>query len=489
MSGGRRRVVIVGGGFGGLTAARELHGAEVSVTVVDRMHHHLFQPLLYQVACGSLAAGEIAVPIRTALRRERHVSVLMAQATGLDPERRRLTLDGGGQLEYDSLIVACGARTSYFGNDGWGEVTCGVKTLADALALRSRLYGAFERAERTADADERAALMTFVVVGGGPTGVEVAGEIAIVCKDTLRRGYSHVGPDDAHVILLDAGERVVPAFSRRLSRKAAAQLASLGVSVHERTRASAIDAEGVTTVQVSDPDRIHAAVQTAGPSVPAGAAGPGAPGPAGVPSLAPPAAPGAGSAPSHAPPGVGGENTQHERRIAARTVIWAAGVQAAPFATTLARATGAPADRAGRVQVEPDLTVPGHPEISLIGDASALSEADGKPLPGLATVAIQQARHVANAIRKGAPGAGEPFRYLDKGALAVIGRGRAVCAIRGVELWGRPAFFTYLTVHMYYLGGVPGQRLKVLIDWVSARLGKPQSQVIEEALPVADRLP
>ncbi|HVR06035.1 MAG TPA: NAD(P)/FAD-dependent oxidoreductase [Solirubrobacteraceae bacterium] len=436
---GRRRVVIVGGGFGGLTAARELRGADVDVTVVDRMHHHLFQPLLYQLACGGLGDGEIAVPIRAALRRQANVDVLMAEATGLDAARRRLTLDGGQDLAYDSLIVACGARTSYFGNEQWSEVTNGVKTLAEALALRNQLYGAFERAERAQDEDERRALMTFVVIGGGPTGVEVAGEIAIVCKDTLGRQYTRIGSDDARVILLDAGERVVPAFSQRLSRKAAAELTSLGVSVRESTRATAIDEYGVT--------------------VQAGDAGAGD----------------AGSADA-------GAADAREERIAARTVIWAAGVRAAPFAATLAQAAGAPTDRAGRVQIEPDLTVPGHREISLIGDASALSEADGKPLPGLATVAIQQARHVARAIRAGQPSASTPFRYFDKGALAVVGRGRAVCAIRGFELWGRPAFFTYLTVHMYYLGGVPGQRLKVLIDWFTARLGRLQSQVIEDAL-------
>ncbi len=449
----RRRVVIVGGGFGGLTAARELAGAQdIEVTVVDRMHHHLFQPLLYQVACGGLAEGEIAVPIRTALRRASNVNVLMAAATGLDAERRLLEIDGGEQLPYDSLIVACGARTSYFGNEEWRQETCGMKTLADALGLRDRLYSAFERAERTTDPEERRALMTFVVIGGGPTGVEVAGELAIVCKDTLRRGYTRIGPDDANVILLDAGERIVPSFSARLSRKAGGQLASLGVKVRERMRASAIDAQGVT-VQVGDGDQRPAS--TSGKGERAGAAGAGG----------------------------GGASTEHEERIAAQTVIWAAGVHAAPFAATLAKATGAPTDRAGRVQIEPDLTVPGHREISLIGDASALSEADGKPLPGLATVAIQEARHVAHAIRAGAPGASKPFRYLDKGALAVIGRGRAVCAIRGLELWGRPAFFTYLTVHMYYLGGVPGQRLKVLIDWVSSRLGKQQNQVVGGALP------
>jgi NADH dehydrogenase len=424
-------VVIVGGGFGGLTTARELRHADVEVTVVDRMHHHLFQPLLYQVACGGLAAGEIAVPIRTVLLRRAHTRVLMAEAVGLDPERRELELDGGERLPYDSLVVACGARTSYFGHEEWSQTTCGLKTLADALQLRERLYCALEQAERTEDERERRELLTFVVIGGGPTGVEVAGEIAIVCQDTLSRRYVRIRPEDAHVILLDAGPRVVPAFSQRLSREAAGELASLGVTVRVHAPVTAIDARGVT-IRLAD---------------------------------------------------AGKADTPTEERIAARTVVWAAGVQAAPFAATVARATGAATDRDGRVLVEPDLTVPGHRALSMLGDAVSLAGTDGRPLPGLATTAIQQARHVARALRAGAPSASTPFRYLDKGALAVIGRGRAVCEIRGLELWGRPAFFTYLTVHMYYLGGVPGHRLKVLIDWVTARLGRPQSQVIEGALP------
>jgi NADH dehydrogenase len=438
-------VVIVGGGFGGLTAARELRHADVEVTVVDRVHHHLFQPLLYQVACGGLSAGEIAPPIRASLRGNPHATVLMAHATGLDVERRQLELDGGERLDYDSLIVACGAHTSYFGNDAWSEVTCGLKTLADAIELRNRIYDAFERAERTEDQQERRELMTFVVIGGGPTGVEMAGELAIVAKDTMNRDYARINPRDTRVILLDAGERVVSSFSERLSRKAARQLASIGVTVREGARVTAIDERGVS-VEVKGPRERR-----------------------GTPE---------GGERNQADGGrEGGDATQE--RIAARTVIWAAGVQAVPFAATLAAATGASADRAGRVQIEPDLTVPGHREISMIGDATSLTAPNGKPLPGLATVAIQQARHVAKAIRAGAPSASTPFRYFDKGALAVVGRGRAVCEIRGLELSGRPAFFTYLTVHMYYLGGVPGQRLKVLIDWATTRLGKLQNQVIE----------
>jgi NADH dehydrogenase len=368
----------------------------------------------------------------------------MAEAVGLDPERRLLELDGGEQLPYDSLIVACGARTGYFGHDEWAETTCGMKTLADAVQLRSRLYGALEQAERASEERERRELLTFVVIGAGPTGVEVAGEIAIVCKDVLARDYTRIQPGDARVILLDAGARVVPSFSKRLSRKAAEQLDSLGVTVRVNAPVTAIDARGVTIALTGTgtADLVPADAATADPPT--------------------------------------------EERIAARTVVWAAGVQPVPFAAAVAQATGADTDRAGHVRTAPDLTLPGHREISMIGDATSLDGGDGKPLPGLATVAIQQARHAAQAIRAGAPGAGTPFRYFDKGSLAVVGRGRAVCAIRGLELWGRPAFFTYLTVHMYYLGGVPGQRVKVLIDWATARLGRPQSQVIENALP---RLP
>ena len=457
----RRRIVIVGGGFGGLTLARELRHADVEVTVVDRMHHHLFQPLLYQVACGALSAGECASSIRAALKRSTNATVLMAEATGLDVERRQLILDRGERLDYDSLIVACGAQTSYFGNDQWRDVSCGLKTLADAVDLRNRIYGAFEEAERAGDGAVREEWMTFVVIGGGPTGVEVAGELAIVAKHGLEREFTQIRPQDARVILLDAGERVTAAFSEKLSRKVTQELASLGVTVRERARVTAIDARGVT-IQV----------QGAAPRAQGAAAH-------------------AQDAAAHAQ-GATAPASAGEERIAARTVIWAAGVQAAGFAVTLAQATGVDTDRAGRVQIEPDLTVPGHPEISAIGDATTLLAPGGgsRPLPGLATVAIQQARHVAKVIAADEPAARTPFRYFDKGALAVVGRGRAVCEIHGRRLSGRLAFAMYLTVHMYYLtGGGPGHRGKVLIDWVSARLGDPQNQVIEGELGSVERVP
>ena len=425
----RRRVVIVGGGFGGLAAAQKLRHADVDVTVVDRMNHHLFQPLLYQVAAGALSPSDCASPIRPALKRSSNTGVLMAEVTDVDAERRQVVLDRGDRLDYDSLIVACGAQTSYFGNDDWRDVTCGLKTVADAIDLRKRFYGAFEAAERTDDPDERAELLTFVVVGGGPTGVEIAGELAITAH-AIQPHFRRIDRSGARVILLDAGDRLVAAFSERLSGKVARQLAELGVIVREGARATAIDERGVTIE-------------------------------------------------------VGGAT----ERINTRLVIWAAGVHAVPLTEALATATGASIDRGGRIEVTPNLPGPGHPEISVGGDVASLAGPGGKPLPGLATVAIQQAHHVAKAIGEGRPGASTPFRYLDKGALAVVGRGKAVCEIRGLQLWGRPAFFTYLGVHLYYLGGQLGRRLEVLIKWIGARFGERQSALIEGELATVERSP
>jgi NADH dehydrogenase len=426
-AGRRRRVVIVGGGFGGLAAARKLRRAHVDVTLVDRMNHHLFQPLLYQAAFGGLSSSDCASPIRPSVKRAPNVTVLMGEAMELDAERRQVVLDTGEHLDYDSLIVACGAQTSYFGRDEWADVTCGVKTLSDAVALRERFFGAFEEAERTDDATARQELTTFVIVGGGPTGVEVAGQLAITAK-TLKRDYRRIEPHRARVVLLDAGDRLVAAFSEKLSGKVARYLDELGVAVRGGARATAIDERGVTI-------------------------------------------------------DVGGAS----ERIDARTVIWAAGVSAVAFTDTVAQATGAETDRGGRIKVGADLSVPGYQEISVIGDIACVEGPGGRPLPGLATVAIQQARHVCKSIRAGQPGASTPFRYLDKGALAVVGRGKAVCEVRGVELAGRPAFLMYLSVHLYYLGGAPGRRLGVLIKWIGARFGERQSALIEGELPRAAR--
>jgi NADH dehydrogenase len=423
----RRRVVIVGGGFGGLAAARELRHADVDVTLVDRMNHHLFQPLLYQVAAGALSPSDCASPIRPALKHSSNTAVLMAEVTDVDAERRQVVLDRGDRIDYDSLIVACGTQTSYFGHDEWRGVTCGLKTIEDAIDLRQRFYGAFEAAERTDDPGERAEWLTFVVVGGGPTGVEIAGELAITAQ-AIERHFRRIDASSVRVILLDAGDRLVAAFSEKLSGKVARQLAELGVTVREGARATAIDERGVTFESGSATDR-----------------------------------------------------------IASRTVIWAAGVQSVAFTEALARTTGATTDRGGRIEVGPDLTVPGHPEISVVGDVASLAGPGGEPLPGLATVAIQQAHHVAKAIAEGRPGASTPFRYFDKGALAVVGKGKAVCEIRGLKLWGRPAFFTYLGVHLYYLGGQMGHRVQVLMKWIAARFGERQGALIEGELASVER--
>ena len=424
---GRRRIVIVGGGFGGLAAARKLRHADADVTLVDRRNHHLFQPLLYQAAAGALSPSDCASPIRPALKGHSNATVLMAEVTDVDAERRQVVLERGDRLDYDSLIVACGGETSYFGHDEWKDVTCGLKTLTDVVDLRQRFYGAFENAERAGDPAARAQWLTFVVVGGGPTGVEIAGQLAITAH-ALKSAYRRIDAGGARVILLDAGERLVSAFSEKLSKKVGGDLEALGVTVHEGSRVTAIDERGVTY-----------------------------------------------------------ETGQASERIEARTVIWAAGVRAAALTDALARATGAPTDRGGRIQVNPNLTIPGHPEISVIGDVASVDGPGGRPLPGLATVAIQQAHHVAKAVGSGQPGASTPFKYLDKGALAVVGRGRAVCEIRGLGLWGRPAFFTYLGVHLYYLGGQMGRRLEVLIKWTGARFGERQSALIEGELASVDR--
>ena len=424
----RRRVVIVGGGFGGVEAARRLKRADVEITVVDRNNHHLFQPLIYQVAAGSLSTGEVAAPIREMLKRQPNATTLMASVTDIDVQHRQVVLDRGERLDYDSLIMACGGETSFFGHDEWQDVSCPLKTLADAVDLRDRIFGAFEEAERAGDPAAREEWLTFAVVGGGPTGVEISGQLAILARHAMRRDFRRIDPRAVRVILLDAGERVVPAFSEPTSAKAAEELANLGVTIREGALATAIDPRGVT-VKI-------------------------------------------------------GDATEH---IATRTVVWAAGVRVAGVAGVLARAAGAGTDRGGRVEVNPDLTLPGHPEISVIGDAAKLAGPDGKPLPGLATVAIQQARHVADAIRHGQPGASKPFRYFDKGALAVVGRGAAVCEVRGHRLSGLPAFLMYLAVHLYYLGGVGGRRVTVLTTWVSTAFGARQNRVIQCELAGVER--
>ena len=424
----RRRVVIVGSGFGGMQAAKRLKKADVDVTVIDRHNHLLFQPLIYQMAAGALSAGEVAAPIRHMLKRQPNATTLMAEVTDVDVERRQVVLEGEERIDYDSLIVACGCETSYFGHDEWSELTTGLKTLNDAFELRNRIFGAFEEAELAEDPDVRDEWLTFVVVGGGPTGVEICGQLAILARHTMSRDFRRIDPRAARVILLDAGERVVAAFTEPTSAIAAKELGQLGVTVRERALVTGIDSRGVT-VKIGD--------QT--------------------------------------------------ERIRTRTVVWAAGVRAVGLTKALAQAAGVETDRAGRVPVNPDLTLPGHPEVSVIGDASTLTDADGKPVPGLATAAIQQGRHVAEAIRHGEPGASKPFKYFDKGALAVVGRGRAVCEVRGHRLSGVIAFMMYICVHLYYLGGVAGRRLSAGRDLLFSMFGDREDRVIDGELESIER--
>lgn len=410
----RHRVVIVGGGFGGLQAAEKLGRADADVTLVDRRNFHLFQPLLYQVATGALSPGEIASPLRGVLKRQRNTTVMLGEVTGIDLDARRVALHQEGErpvdLEYDTLIVAAGARHSYFGHDEWAEIAPGLKSLEDALELRRRILSAFEAAEIEQDPEVQRALLTFVVVGAGPTGVELAGQIAEIARDTVRRDFRHIDPTTARILLVEGADRVLLAFSERLSHKAERQLEKLGVSVRERRLVVDVDADGVT-VELADGSREH---------------------------------------------------------IGSRTVIWAAGVEASPLAASLAAASGAPLDRAGRITVEPDLTLPGHPEVFALGDMVRVSDGDGGqiPLPGVAPAAMQQGRYAAKVIRRRLAGdvAPSPFRYADKGNLATIGRMKAVGEIKGLPLSGTIAWLGWLFIHLFYLTGLQN-RVLVLIRW------------------------
>ncbi len=402
MGNDRPRVVIVGGGFGGLAAARALRRAPVDVTLVDRRNHHLFQPLLYQVATAGLSPADIAYPIRSVLRRQANASVLLAEAVDVDVARRELVLKDG-RLGYDYLVLATGARHAYFGREEWEPLAPGLKSLEDALEIRRRILLAFEKAERETSPEARRALLTIVVVGGGPTGVELAGAIAEIARQVMKSDFRAIDPTETRVILVEAGPRVLASFPESLSAHAAEELTARGVEVRTGLRVTAIDDHSVA---------------------------------------------------------LGTE------RIAAETVLWAAGVAASPLVASL----GAPIDQVGRVKIEPDCSVPGHPEIFVIGDAQTTVQANGAPLPGVAPVAMQQGRYVARAIGASIAGAPrEPFAYVDKGNLATIGRASAVAHIGRVKLWGLPAWILWLVVHILYLVGFRN-RVIVLINWAWAYL-------------------
>jgi NADH dehydrogenase len=394
-------VVIIGGGFGGLYAARALRRARVRVTIVDRRNHHVFQPLLYQVAMAALSPGDIASPIRWILRRQLNVEVLLADVRAIDRASQRLILKedkADGELTYDYLIVASGATHAYFGHDEWRANAPGLKTLEDALDIRRRVLLAFERAERERDAARRGPLLTFVVIGGGPTGVEMAGALAEISRQSLARDFRHFDPSSARIILLEAGSSVLSAFPEPLREAARADLARLGVDV--RTGAA------VTEV-----------------------------------------------APGHV--AVGNEI------IPAETVIWAAGVAASPLGATL----GVPLDRAGRVLVEPELTVPGSRNVFVIGDLASLPGADGKPLPGVAQVAIQMGKHAARNVLRGIEQQPYlPFIYKDLGNMATIGRASAVADFGWLRLQGYVAWLAWLFVHILNLVGFRN-RLVVMVQW------------------------
>jgi NADH dehydrogenase len=394
------RVVILGCGFGGLFAARALRKAPVEVTVVDRTNHHLFQPLLYQVATAGLAAPAIAEPIRRALAKQKNATVLYGEAQRVDVEGRKVVLENGETLAYDRLILATGATDSYFGHDEWRAHAPGLKTLEDAFELRSRILLAFEHAEREADPVKRAAWLTFVVIGAGATGVEMAGMLAEISRHTLKGEFRRFDPRNARVVLVEGMDRVLPTYTPDLSERARVQLERLGVTVWLGRKVTGIDAQGVQ---------------------------------------------------------LGGD------RLEAKTVVWCAGVAASPLGATL----GVPLERGGRVIVEPDLSVPGHPEIQAVGDLAYLPEHE-PPVPGVAPAAKQMGRHAARSIIAALAGTpARPFRYRDYGQLATIGRSKAVAMFGRVHVWGWLAWVAWLTAHIYFLIGFRN-RLVVLIDWAWA---------------------
>jgi NADH dehydrogenase len=401
-AGARARVVIIGGGFGGLQAAKALADAPVQVTLVDRRNHHLFQPLLYQVATAALSPADIAQPIRSVLRRQSNVDVVLAGVDAIDVAAKEIVLEEDQQarrLPYDYLILAAGANHAYFGHDEWAPNAPGLKTLEDALDIRRRILLSFEEADREPDPARRKALMTFVVVGGGPTGVEMAGAIAEIARFSLARDFRHIDTRDARVVLIEASTELLAAFPDRLSRHALGDLERLGVDVRFGKPVTAIAPHAVTL---------------------------------------------------------------GDEIIPANTIIWAAGVQASP----LGRSLGVELDRAGRVRINPDLSVPGHPEIYVIGDMASLEDARGRPLPGVAQVAMQQgAWAAANILRAIAGKPGRPFRYRDLGNMATIGRNSAVADIRGLRLTGFVAWLAWAVVHILNLIGFRN-RVLVGLQWL-----------------------
>jgi NADH:ubiquinone reductase (H+-translocating) len=399
------RVVILGGGFGGLYAAKALKNAPAQVTLLDRRNFHLFQPLLYQVATGALSPGEVASPLRSVLRRQKNTQVLLGEAVDLDAERRAVIMDDGQMVEYDSLIVATGSADSYFGHDDWRRNAPGLKSIEEATEIRHKILYAFEAAEREHNPEKQREWLTFVIVGGGPTGVELAGALAEIAHDTLRHDFRSIHPQDARIFLLEGAARILPSYPEDLSAKAKAALIKLRVTPQTGVFVTNIEDGGVTV-----------------------------------------------------------KTSTGNERISARTVIWAAGVKPSPFGDVLERRAAAPRDKRGQVLVNGDCSLPTHPEIFVIGDLAYVQQ-DGKPLPGVAPVAMQQGSYVAKLIAERLRGGTlPPFRYRDKGSLAVIGRAAAVAEIGPLHISGLLAWLTWLFVHLMYLVEF-SNRVMVFVQW------------------------
>jgi len=401
----QHRVVIVGGGFAGLTAAQKLRKAPVHVTLIDRCNYHLFQPLLYQVATGSLSPANIAAPLRNILKRQKNTQVLLAEVIGVDTVNRRVVLSDGS-VDYDTLIVATGASHQYFGHDNWEKFAPGLKTIEDATHMRRRILLAFEAAEREPDQQKLRAWMTFVIVGGGPTGVELAGALGEIANDTLRNDFRNINPSEARIILVEGTDRILPPYPPSLSESAKKMVEHLGVTVRTGALVTDVKEESVT---IREGDKVE--------------------------------------------------------EIPTRTVLWAAGVLGSPLGRIVAEATGAQLDKAGRVIVQPDLTVSGHPEIFVLGDLANFSHQTGKPLPGVAQPAIQEGRYVGDAIARRLRGAPiQPFNYKDRGNLATIGRAAAVADLNWLRLSGIPAWLIWIFIHLANIVQFQS-RLLVLLQW------------------------
>jgi NADH dehydrogenase len=403
----RHRVVILGGGFAGLNAAQKLKRAPVDVTLIDRRNFHLFQPLLYQVATGSLSPGEIAAPLRGVLSRQKNTQVLLGEAADIDPESKRVFLHDGDCFLYDSLIVATGSQTSYYGNDGWREWAPSLKSVEEATTIRHKILYAFECAERSTNEDEARAWLTFVIVGAGATGMELAGALAEIANETLKHDFRRINTRESRIVLMEGGPRVLPAFPEDLSAKGEKLVTGLGVEVKKDVMVTEIDADGVNY-----------------------------------------------------------KSGDEVKRLAAKTVLWAGGVTTNAFGRKLGERTRAETDRSGRIKVNPDLTVPGYPDIFIVGDLALSLGDNGKPLPGVAQVAIQGGAYSAKTIRARLKGKrdAKPFHYFNKGDLAVIGRAAAVANIFGFHLAGLFAWLTWLFVHLIYIVEFQS-RVLVFVQW------------------------